>query len=131
MRLIALQAQCQGIISLPPPPPRLIPILRRGHFSGGGGGGIFSGGGGGVIFEAPRGRNFIPPPPLLYAPHPYKRIFRGGGGGLYKIWPRANAVEMSIFGVSPVLSPFVQLTNPEKLCYSLPVLSRLGHQAML
>ena len=47
------------IIYTPPPPP---PFLAKRYFSGEGGGGVY--------FEAPRGRNFIRPPPLLYAPHP-------------------------------------------------------------
>ena len=56
----------QGEIISPPP---LTPFLARRHFSGEGGGRVY--------FEAPRGRNFIPPPPLLYTPHP-KRVFSPG-----------------------------------------------------
>ena len=40
-------------------PPPLPPFLAKRQFSGEGGGGVY--------FEAPRGRNFIPPP--LYTPH--------------------------------------------------------------
>ena len=48
----------QGEIIYPPLPL----FLAKRHFSGEGGGGVY--------FEAPRGRNFTPPPPLLYTPHP-------------------------------------------------------------
>ena len=54
---------------MPPPPP---PFLAKRHFPGEGGGGVY--------FEAPRGRNFIPPPPLLYTPTPTRRVFSGVGG---------------------------------------------------
>ena len=57
----------QDEIIYPPPPP----FLDIRHFLGEGGGGVY--------FEAPRARNFIPPP-FLYTPHPLKGIFRGGGG---------------------------------------------------
>ena len=50
----------QGKIIYAPPPSPL--FLAKRHFSGEGGGGVY--------FEAPRGRNFIRPPPLLYTPHP-------------------------------------------------------------
>ena len=43
----------------------------------------------GVYFEAPRGRNFIPPP--FYTPPTPTRVFlffRGGGVGVKKLWPR-------------------------------------------
>ena len=56
------------------------PFLAKRHFPGEGGGCVY--------FEAPRGRNFIPPPPLLHNPPP-RRVFSGVGGvGVYKIWPR-------------------------------------------
>ena len=55
-----------GLIGLSPPPPA---ISGSKAFSGG------------VYFEAPRGRNFIRPPP----PEGY---FQGGGVGVYKIRPR-------------------------------------------
>ena len=41
----------------PPPPP---PFLAKRHFQGRGGGGVY--------FEAPRGRNFIRPPPFIHPP---------------------------------------------------------------
>ena len=65
-----------GRIYIHPPPPPVRPFLAMRHFSGEGGGGAY--------FEAPRGRNFIPPP-LLYTPHPKEGLFRGGGVGVYKI----------------------------------------------
>ena len=44
-------------------------------------------GGGGVYFEAPRGKNFIcPPPPFIHTP-PLGGYFQGWGG-VYKIRPR-------------------------------------------
>ena len=56
------------IIYAPPPSPHFWPE------------GIFQGrGGGGVCFEAPRGRNFIRPPPFIHPP-PLEGYFRGGGG---------------------------------------------------
>ena len=53
-------------------PPPLPPFLARRHFSGEGGGG--------VCFEAPRGRKFIRPPPLIHPP-PLEGYFQGWGGG--------------------------------------------------
>ena len=58
----------QGEIIYPPPHP---PISGQKAFCRGGGWGC-------VYFEAPRGRNFIPPP--FYAP-PSRRAFSGVGGG--------------------------------------------------
>ena len=56
-------------------PPPLPPIFwLKGIFQGGGGGG-----GGGVYFEAPRGRNFIRPPPPFYTPPTPRRVFQGWG----------------------------------------------------
>ena len=48
------------------------PFLAIRHFSGEGGGGVY--------FEAPRGRNFIRPPPFYTPPTP-RRVFSGWGGG--------------------------------------------------
>ena len=67
-------------------PPPLPPISGQKAFSRGGGVGRKK-------FEAPRGRNFIrPPPPLLYTPTP-RRVFSGVGGvGVYKIRPRIRCL---------------------------------------
>ena len=64
------------IIYAPPPLP---PFLAIRHFSGEGGGGVY--------FEAPRGRNFIPPPPFYTPPTPRRVISGVGGVGVYKIRP--------------------------------------------
>ena len=72
--------QIQGeIIYAPPPSP---PFLAIRHFSGEGGGGAY--------FEAPRGRNFIPPP--FYTPPTLRRVILGvGGWGCIKFGPVPNA----------------------------------------
>ena len=41
---------------------------------------------GGVYFEAPRGRNFIPPPLYIHPPRP-EGYFQGGGWGCTKLGP--------------------------------------------
>ena len=41
----------------------------------------------GGIFQTPRGRNFIVPPPLLYTPHPRRVFSRVGGWGRIKFGP--------------------------------------------
>ena len=61
----------QGEIISPPTPP---PLRAERHFSGEGGGG--------VDFEAPRGRNFIRPPPFYTPPPTPRRVFSGVGGGV-------------------------------------------------
>ena len=53
------------------PPPPLPPFLAKRHFSGEGGGGVY--------FEAPRGRNFIRPPPPFIHPPPLEGYFQGWG----------------------------------------------------
>ena len=72
---IWVRTSCADVYAPPPPP-----ISVR-HFLGEGGEGVY--------FEAPRGRNFIPPPPpFLYTPpHPQKLIFRVGGWGCIKVGP--------------------------------------------
>ena len=75
----ALAVVFQGKIIYAPPPPTPFLVIR--HFSGEGGGGVY--------FEAPRGRNFIRPPPFYTPPAP-RRVFSGVGGGVYKIWPRRS-----------------------------------------
>ena len=61
----------------PPPPPPAISAER--HFPGEGGGGVY--------FEAPRGRNFIRPPPFIHPP-PLGGYLEGWGGwGCTKIGP--------------------------------------------
>ena len=63
------------MIYAPPPPP---PFLAKRDFPGEGGGGVY--------FEAPRGRNFIPPP--FYTPPTPRRVFSGvGGWGCIKFGP--------------------------------------------
>ena len=61
-------ADFQGEIMYAPPPP----FLAKNLFSGEGSGGVYS--------EPPRGRNFIPPPPLYTPPTP-RRVFLGVEGG--------------------------------------------------
>ena len=61
-------------------PPPLPPFLAKRHFSGEGGVGVY--------FEAPRGRNFIPPSPSLKMRPTPRRVFPGVGGGVYKVRPR-------------------------------------------
>ena len=62
----------QGELIYTPPP--LPPFLAQRHFPGEGGGGVYS--------EAPRGRNFIrPPPPPFIHPPPLDGYFQGWGGG--------------------------------------------------
>ena len=63
--------EVQGEIIYTPPPP---PISGHKAFLG-------EGGGGGVYFEAPRGRNFIRPPPPFIHPPPLGGYFQGWGGG--------------------------------------------------
>ena len=58
----------RGKLYTPPPPP---PFLAKRHFPVEGGGGVY--------FEAPRGRNFIPPP--FIHPPPLEGYFQGWGGG--------------------------------------------------
>ena len=60
----------QGEIIYAPPP--LPPFLAKRHFSGEGGGGVY--------LEAPRGKNFMCPPPFYTPPTP-RRVFSGVGGG--------------------------------------------------
>ena len=117
----------------PPPPP---PFLTIRHFSGEGGGGVYS--------EAPRGRNFIRPPPPFIHPPPLEGSFQGWGG-VYKIWPRisgspknsrpnsrprssaflregVNREKLTVKKIINneifvfVFSPFMSLINREKLC---------------
>ena len=53
--------------------PHPLPLfLAKRHFPGEGGGGVY--------FEAPRGRNFIRPPPFIHPP-PLEGCFQGWGGG--------------------------------------------------
>ena len=96
------------IIYTPTPPP---PFLAKRHFSGEGGGGVY--------FEAPRARNFIPPPPF-YAPPTPRRVFSGmGGWGCIKFGP----VFLSNFTFSKPIcfhADFL-LTGAVKVCYAKAV----------
>ena len=66
----------QGEVIYPPPSRHFWP---KGNFPGEGGGGVY--------FEAPRGRNFIRPPPFIHPP-PLGGYFQGwGGGGVKKSAP--------------------------------------------
>ena len=69
---------CTYFTHIPAPP--LPSFLAKRHFS--------EEGCGGVYFEAPRGRNFTPPPFLHSPPLPHKDMFRGDGVGVFQIWPR-------------------------------------------
>ena len=80
--LPAIPPAMQGEILYTPPP--LPPFLAKRHFPVEGGGGVY--------FEAPRGRNFIRPPPLYTPPTP-RRVFSGvGGWGCIKFGPVSNPV---------------------------------------
>ena len=66
-------------------PPPSSPFLAKRHFSGEGGGSVY--------FEAPRGRNFIRPPPPFYTPPTPRRVFSGvGGWGCIKFGPARHPI---------------------------------------